>query len=319
MGGSGSLHALSYILLALLALSIGCAKRAGEEGKLHRPEHYSRWPLGDAQAKWRQQRTVKRLGVPVEKEVHVGGGVALTLVLVPPGEFIMGTREHTETERRSTGHPDRRVDLELHERPAHHVCITKPFYIGKTEVTQGQWKAVTGRNPSIPKGDVNLPVNRVSWSDTRDFLEKLAQRTGLSWRLPTEAEWEYACRAGTSTAYCIGDGEEALRQVGWYDDTGRGDSFVMKPVMSFKANAWGIHDMHGNAAESCADWFDERYYMSAPRNDPTGPEHGPMRVLRGGSWAKGPSGCRSASRSAFFPGIGSPEFGFRVVCEIQVK
>ena len=143
------------------------------------------------------------------------------------------------------------------EKPMHEVRISKPFYLGKYEVTQGQWQAVMGNNPSRFKGDPNRPVEQVAWEDVQAFMRKLnAIEGGTTYRLPTEAEWEYAARAGTTTAYSFGDDPRLLGEYAWYSENAKGKTH---PVGQKKSNAWGLHDMHGNVWEWVQDWYSKPY------------------------------------------------------------
>jgi len=163
-----------------------------------------------------------------------------------------------------------------------------------------------GTNPSILKG-AQLPVVQVSWDDAVEFCRKLSEKEGRTFRLPTEAEWEYACRAGTQTKWSFGDSESALGEYAWYD--GNSDNKT-HPVGEKKPNAWGLHDMHGNVFEWCSDW--KREYTSASMSDPTGTEAGSYRVARGGGWIYGARFCRSAYRFGNTPGYRCNDLGFRV-------
>jgi formylglycine-generating enzyme required for sulfatase activity len=168
------------------------------------------------------------------------------------------------------------------ERPVHTVNITKAFYMQKTEVTQGQWRAVMGTNPSwfSDCGDT-CPVEQVSWNDIQGFLTALnAMDPGKNYRLPTEAEWEYAARAGTTGDY---GGTGVLDQMGWYSDNSGSQTH---PVAQKQPNHWGLYDMHGNVWEWVQDWYSATYYSVSPTNDPQGPATGTSRVLRGGSWPR---------------------------------
>jgi len=231
--------------------------------------------------------------------VHEATGIELAFI--PVGEFMMGSRID-EAERYDD------------EGPQHRVRITKPFYMGKYEVTQTQWQQVMGNNPSNFKDDGRLPVETVSWDDIQGFLS----RAGDGLRLPTEAEWEYACRAGTPTPFHFGstistsqanyDGDYAYRSRsrGVYREK-------TMPVGSFSPNAWGLYDMHGNVWEWCADWYGESYYGQRRRADLQGPASGQYRVLRGGSWCDLPNCVRSAVRNRNVPTLRRSYFGFRVV------
>jgi formylglycine-generating enzyme required for sulfatase activity len=216
--------------------------------------------------------------------------VKLEMVLIPAGEFLMGD--------------------EL-EKPAHRVRITKPFYLGKYEVTQEQWRAVMGNNPSNSKGPKN-PVEQVSWDDCQMFLKKLnadfARGKGR-FALPTEAQWEYACRAGSTSDYCFGDDKSQFGDYAWYR-ANSGDT--THPVGEKRPNDWGLYDMHGNVGEWCADLYDKSYYAGSVTDDPMGPATGSDRGCRGGSFANDPGYCRSACRGGDCgPGDRAYGVGFR--------
>jgi formylglycine-generating enzyme required for sulfatase activity len=231
-----------------------------------------------------------------EIAADLGDGVKLELVLIPAGEFLMGS-------------PDSDKDASPNEKPQHRVRITKPFYLGKYLVTQEQWEAVMSYNPSQFKGPKN-PVERVSWEDCRGFVEKLnAKVGGGKFSLPTEAQWEYACRAGSTTRYCYGDDETQLGEYAWYEEN---SDRKTHPVGEKTPNAGGLYDMHGNVWEWCQDWYDQGYYANSPTDDPTGPAGGSIRVNRGGSWSLTARNCRSAIRFRFSPGHRVIILGFRV-------
>ena len=176
------------------------------------------------------------------------------------------------------------------ESPAHEVTISTPFYLGRYEVTQGQYDQVIGTNPSSFTGR-DLPVRMVSWDDAQDFCKKAGEKTNVIVRLPTEAEWEYACRAGTTTRFCSGDSDSDLEGVAWYDANSSGRTH---PVGQKKPNAWGLHDMHGNVWEWVQDFYGP--YKSESATDPQGAAQGQYRLLRGGSCDSLPGGCRSTNR-----------------------
>ena len=219
----------------------------------------------------------------------------LEMVRIPAGEFMMGT-------------PDSDKHAPDNEKPEHRVRITKPFWLGKYLVTQQQWKAVMGDNPSQFIGPKD-PVEMVSWDVCQQFLAKLNAtigKQGGKFVLPTEAQWEYACRAGSAAAFCFGDDESSLGEYAWYFENAEKKTH---PVGEKKPNAWGLYDMHGNVNEWCHDRYDDgyvsersRYYANSPTDDPTGPKTGSGRVYRGGDWYRGASGCRSALRWTGFPG-----------------
>ncbi|MGD0094428.1 MAG: formylglycine-generating enzyme family protein [Planctomycetota bacterium] len=204
------------------------------------------------------------------------------------------------------------------EKPAHEVTLTRPFYMAKFTTTQEQYQQVMGTNPSNFKGP-KLPVETVSWDDAQEFCKKLSERTaGVSpartqaggtpaVRLPTEAEREYACRAGTKTTYYSGDKEADLARVAWYEANSGGSTH---PVGQKEPNAFGLYDMHGNVWEWCADWYGE--YAAGAATNPVVQAAGNDHVLRGGSWYDGPRHCRSAHRGWSDPGDRFMSFGFRL-------
>ena len=197
----------------------------------------------------------------------------------------------------------------------HQVTITKPFYLGKYLVTQEQWRTVMGSNPSKSKGD-NLPVETVSWDDCQEFLKKLNDNAkNVTFRLPTEAEWEYACRAGTTTPFHFGselNGRQANCDGNNPYGTNNKGPYLDKTsaVGSYAPNAWGLYDMHGNVREWCSDWYGK--YPKGAVSDPTGAPTGSFRVLRGGSWFSYAVYCRAAFRSEISPSLRHHTIGFRL-------
>ena len=192
------------------------------------------------------------------------------------------------------------------EKPAHEVTLTKPYYIGKFEVTQEQYHQVMGNNPSHFKGR-DLPVEQVSWNEAQEFCKKVSEKTGVTVRLPTEAEWEHACRAGTRTTYYTGDTGVDLDRAAWYY---KNSGNTTHPAGQKAPNAWGAYDMHGSVWEWCGNWYEA--YKAEAAVDPQGPAQGADRVLRGGSWGNDPGGCRSANRYGYFPVSRYNIIGFRV-------
>jgi formylglycine-generating enzyme required for sulfatase activity len=238
------------------------------------------------------------------RTVDLGGGVELKLARIQAGSFLMGSREDEEGRRDDEG-------------PAHVVTINEAFYLGVFPVTQAQWRALMGNNPSRFHGDVR-PVETVSWADGVAFCRKLRERTGGRYRLPTEAEWEYACRAGTTTPFHFGATLSAEQANYYAEDTyGAGQPGPYReqttPVGSFPPNAWGLCDMHGNVYEWCGDWYGEGYYAESEENDPQGPRRGSARVIRGGAWSECPALCRSACRDKCAADYRVALIGFRVV------
>ena len=195
------------------------------------------------------------------------------------------------------------------EKPAHPVTLTQPFYVGKFDVTQEQYQQVMGTNPSYFKGKDN-PVEQVSWDDAQAFCKKLSEQTTDRVRLPTEAEWEYSCRAGTKTTYYSGDTDKDLDRVAWY---GANSKSTTHPVGQKESNFFGLYDMHGNVWQWCQDWYSENYYGKSEAENPQGPAQGAVRLLRGGSWDFNPMICRSANRCRYDPVNRYYNIGFRVV------
>ncbi|MGD1075752.1 MAG: SUMF1/EgtB/PvdO family nonheme iron enzyme [Thermodesulfovibrionales bacterium] len=196
------------------------------------------------------------------------------------------------------------------EKPVHEVCV-QDFYIGKYEVTQGQWQAVMGNNPSAFKGcGYSCPVESVSWDDVQEFIRRLKAMTGKKYRLPTEAEWEYAARSGGKNQQWAGTSRlDDLEDYAWYsDDSGK----RTHPVGRKKPNGLGIYDMSGNVWEWVRDYYDEKYYEKSPKENPPGPLSGRWKVLRGGAWYLGPSFVRSSFRFWGLPSFRNGFFGVRL-------
>ena len=224
------------------------------------------------------------------------------MVYIPPGTFMMGS---------PSNEPERDSDERQHE-----VTLTNGFYLGATEVTQRQWKAVMGNNPSNFKGNIR-PVERVSWNDCQEFIKKLNwQEGGNKYRLPTEAEWEYSCRVGTTTPFYTGNciSTDQANYNGNYPMSRCSEGRYRKKttdVASFSPNFWGLYDMHGNVWEWCQDWYDKSYPNSHVA-DPEGPSSGSFRVNRGGSCVNSAWYCRSANRDFSSLGGWSDDLGFRL-------
>jgi formylglycine-generating enzyme len=302
---------------------------------------------------------------PKKLAVDLGGGVKMELVLIPAGEFKMGSGESAEATaaffEKNYDLFFQTVDFFKDEHPQHRVRITKPFYLGTYHVTRGQFRqfvkdsgyktdaekgkmpGANGLDPETKQFGFNKdyswrkagfkqtdehPVVNVSWNDAVAFCKWLSGKEGKTYRLPTEAEWEYACRAGTTTRYYSGDDPETLAKVGnvadaaakanfpdwtWTWTIRASDGYVFTaPVGKFKPNAFGLYDMHGNAWQWCADWYGEDYYGKSPVDDPKGPDTGGLRVRRGGSWDDRPDKARSAKRVGSAPVGQYDGLGFRV-------
>ena len=245
----------------------------------------------------------------------VTNSIGMELIEIPAGKFTMGSPK---------GEKDRQKD-EAQVR----VTLTKPFGLGKYEVTQGQWKSMMGSEPWKGKDHVkagkDCPVTYVNWVEAKRFCKKLTtieRKAGKltadeEYRLPTEAEWEYACRAGTTTAYSFDNNEKQLGEYAWFNlNTIDVDEQYAHKVGMKKPNPWGLHDMHGNVWELCSDWIG---IGLSGGTDPSGPNGGSRRVSRGGSWGNNPGDCRSAMRSSSDPSDRRDHLGFRVARSQSVK
>ena len=296
----------------------------------------------------RQQTAAARLGLPVQ----ITNSLGMRLMLIPPGEFEMGsTREFiaAEIQRvRQSRAPGNYWTMVLSEEPRHRVRISRAFYLGACAVTQAEYEKLMGVNPSDladqqpgaaasepaardaaqhtlaiagkPAGrDTRRhPVDRVLWEEAREFCRKLSslpaeRAAGRSYRLPTEAEWEYACRAGTAARWFPGEAEGDLLSCAWFEANAEDRTHA---VGQKTPNAWGLYDMHGNVWQWCADWFDAGYYRRSPEKDPNGALAGTVRVKRGGCFSRGAAYCRSAARGSGRAADREAGNGFRVVLEI---
>jgi sulfatase modifying factor 1 len=255
-----------------------------------------------------QEAWAKYLGRQVEEEDEIAPGVKMTFVLVPPGKFLMGSPE---------GEQGRSANESQHE-----VTLTRPFYLGKTEVTQAQYAVAGKENKCAFKGDGLLPVENVSWEEANGFATQLTQKRAgakLLYRLPTEAEWEYACRGGrpSSNPFGVGDGTSLSPSQANFNGNYPYGSAAKGPFLektcrggAYPANALGLNDMHGNVWEWCGDWYGD--YPTGKVTDPTGPKEGGLRVYRGGGWNTIGRFCRAAERIGFTPDSRYPNMGFRL-------
>ena len=313
-------HYFNFVPLAAVLLAASGAVMAGHDDS----PALAVAPFDEQQARQHQEAWAEHLGQPVE----VTNSVGMKLRLIPPGEFMMGSPE-SEKERVEN------------EGPQHRVRITRPFYLGVYEVTQEEYEQVMGTNPSYfscsddASGCVagedtgRFPVERVTWADAVEFCRRLsampAERSaGRHYRLPTEAEWEYSCRAGTTTPFHFGsvlDGRQANCDGNRPYGTSAKGPYLERPTVvgSYSANAFGLYDMHGNVWEWCSDWYDSNYYATSPVDDPPGSAsallrvfRGGLRVFRGGGWYFDAGGCRSAFRGTCGPGRLDFSLGFRV-------
>lgn len=282
-----------YRLIALIAVAfvVGCEQKAPDQGSQVNPTAADAVEAG--------------LEVPNESTAEAPGAmVAQGMVLIAAGIFTMGD--------------DDEVDAVPHE-----VGVSS-FFMDKNLVTQEQFQTVMGENPSRWKGDGN-PVEQVRWSDAVRYCNKRSELEGLKlcydlttwkcnfeadgYRLPTEAEWEYACRAGATTAYYFGRNETKIGDYAWYDKNSGGHP---RPVGKKKPNAWGLHDMAGNLWQWCNDFYQVDYYMKSPRQDPRGPDEGKTKVVRGGAWRFSADNCRAGYRYNESPGYADVCFGYDI-------
>ena len=202
------------------------------------------------------------------------------------------------------------------ELPKHEVMFAKPFFIGKFAVTQSQWQSLMGTDPSEFKG-ADHPVETISHEEACTFVKRLnEQESTRTYRLPTEAEWEYAARAGFQSTYCFGTDISRLTEFAWFQANSGGTTH---PVGQLAPNDWGLHDMHGNVHEWCADWYRRDYYAESSPQHPAGPPKGVARVLRGGDWSSEAWYCRCAIRSLSSPQRRSPRVGFRLVKDMTER
>jgi len=282
------------------------AKKAPKLAKVKKPAA-AKTPIESKQVKPPEKEKsklakVKKPAATTDKSTFSGPN-GMKFVLISPGTFMLGSPDDAAG----------RYDNETQ----HKVTLTKAVYVQTTEVTQGQWTAIMGDNPSYFKGCGNdCPIEQVSWKDAQQFIWRLNQQEGADkFRLPTEAEWEYACRAGTTTTFSIGEitelecGHDAnLDAIAWF--CGNSDKST-HPVAQKSVNAWGLHDMHGNVAEFCLDWYGQ--YASGDVSDPAGPASGIDRIVRGGGFESHARHSRSACRGALSPDVVDYGVGFRLV------
>jgi formylglycine-generating enzyme required for sulfatase activity len=305
------------VLAAVVLLCVGCGEKSAA--------------VADPSAETSQTETVQQSVTPSDEPKSTVGdssgkkllenSIGMKFVLIPKGTFLMGSPPDEE------GRDD--------DERQHEVTMTRDFRIGVHEVTQSQYKRVMGKNPSYFTGDevaerdpkngrvvrdvdsANLPVDYVSYDDAVEFCRRLSELHEESvakrrYRLPTEAEWEYACRAGAKTAFSFGNDAADLGLHAWYYSNSNNMSHA---VGGKKPNAFGLYDMHGNVLEWCSDWYDENYYASSPGTDPKGPDSGTHRVLRGGSWGPVPYYVRCALRFHLTPDNRHGLIGIRLVLE----
>ena len=327
-------------------LAVGCSTvLAAEPAPLKAP--FDAPTAAQAQKDWAAQ---------IKTDVIAKNSLGMKLALIPPGEFLMGNEELELDTLRALAKFYPKLESLADATKQHRVRITKPFYLGvhtvtkaqfanfvevakyKTDAernhhggwgvtTQGEWaqkRAYNWRNPGFKQTDDDTVVN-VSWNDAVAFCAWLSKKETKKYRLPTEAEWEYACRSGSATRYYFGKDSEGLAKYAnvadaaakakfpaWNTIAANDGNIFTAPVGSFLPNAFGLYDMHGNVWQWCADWYGRDYYHAAPQDDPQGPTEGELRVYRGGSWHANPLECRAAYRGRNLPDYASDCRGFRV-------
>lgn len=248
-------------------------------------------------AKPKPQQPTKPTRSPQElrTETFTVNGVSFKMCYVKGGSFLMGAT------------PEQGSEEDCYDKPVHKVTLSD-YYIGQTEVTQALWQAVMGSNPSKFKGD-NLPVERVSWNDCQEFLEKLNAKTGRTFHLPTEAQWEFAARGGNNSRDYKYSGSNYPDDVAWYDSN---SMYKTHNVATKQANELGIYDMSGNVWEWCSDWYASDYYKNSDANNPRGAYTGSCRVLRGGGWINYARYCHSSYRCYDVPSNRYGSLGLRL-------
>jgi sulfatase modifying factor 1 len=291
------------LLLLMLLIAVGCDDSPQTQQSTEQ-EFDLEGSSDDEQPDEAEQPTKPvHADLPIIELPSITNTIGMTLNKIPAGTFMMGSPD-TEKDRQDDEHQ-------------HKVTISKAFYMQTTEVTQRQWKAVMGTEPwkgeDYVKEGPDYPAVYVSWDDAVAYCKKLSEKESKTYRLPTEAEWEYACRAGAKTTWSFGDDENKLGDYAWYRENAWDiDEKYAHQVRLKKPNAFGLYDMHGNVHEWCHDYFEEDYYKQSPAKDPTGPTSGSSRVLRGGSWDY----HMSISRSAYRYRLDARRyliFGFRLV------
>jgi formylglycine-generating enzyme required for sulfatase activity len=297
------------LLLLMLLIAVGCDDSPQTQQSTEQ-EFDLEGSSDDEQPDEAEQPTKPvHADLPIIELPSITNTIGMTLNKIPAGTFMMGSPD-TEKDRQDDEHQ-------------HKVTISKAFYMQTTEVTQRQWKAVMGTEPwkgeDYVKEGPDYPAVYVSWDDAVAYCKKLSEKESKTYRLPTEAEWEYACRAGAKTTWSFGDDENKLGDYAWYRENAWDiDEKYAHQVRLKKPNAFGLYDMHGNVHEWCHDYFEEDYYKQSPAKDPTGPTSGSSRVLRGGSWDSFTRGTRSARRNwsvavlRYYYGV-----GFRLVRELD--
>jgi sulfatase modifying factor 1 len=321
----------SLAILLLLLIAVGCDDSTESEQPTEQPQPEQPQP------------DPVPADLPVIELPSITNTIGMKLKEIPAGTFTMGSPEGEDGpegqgktwdevpeeikdtfERLGIPQAEREylAGVRRDNETQHPVTITKAFYMQTTEVTQEQWTAVMGTDPwkgkDFVKEGPNYAATWISWDDAVAYCKKLSEKEGKTYRLPTEAEWEYACRAGAKTTWSFGDDENKLGDYAWYFENAWDiDEKYAHQVELKKPNAFGLYDMHGNVFEWCYDYYGEDYYKQSPAKDPTGPTSGSFRVFRGGSWLDNSRDARSAYRGRRDAGFRFNDLGFRLVRELD--
>lgn len=289
-----------FALLLLVVLFAGCEEK---------PPLGARNPATADDARVLQAQAAQQYNLPVEKTVNIASGVTMDFVLIPAGAFHMGS-------------PSNQSGRKSDEGPVHYVEISRPFYMGKYEVTQQQYESVVGENTKIKFTGEKLPIENVDWYRANMFCKAVSNLTDQTVRLPSEAEWEYACRAGTDTPFYTG--QTVQPDQANYNCTASYKGSRKKKLLGrtakvgrYTPNAFALYDMHGNVWEWCQDIYKSNYYKKSHTVDPVNDGRKGSRVIRGGSWNHPPEKLRSADRNKRIQGADRRHIGFRVVMEIE--
>ena len=307
--------------LLLAALLVGlCFSSCSKNDRTDRTEREDRPSASDATTK--PSDKPKQPTQPRTITLDLGNKVTMRLTLIPAGKFLMGSKFSAAEVAKKFQRYGGQEEYYTGEHPQREVTISKPFYMGFYEVTRPQWRAVMPAGPwkgkKCDRPNAGNVANHISWDDAGKFCETLSKKTGKLVALPTEAQWEYACRARRKTVYSFGDNESKLIAYAWYAANALGRNEPYPHTAGQKtSNPWGLYDMHGNAWEWCRDWYAEKFYANAKNVDPENTTAAKQRVLRGGEWGLYPDSCRAAYRFKNAPAIRKCSYGFRVVVAID--
>ena len=307
------------LLLAALLLGL-CLSSCSKKDRTERTEREDRPDPADSTTK--PSDPPKKDTPPRTLTLDLGNKVTMKLVRIPAGKFMMGSKFSAAEVAKKFLRYGAQEAYYTGEHPQREVTISKPFYMGIWEVTRPQWRAVMRAAPwkgkACDRPNTGNVANHISWDDASKFCEALAKKTLKKVSLPTEAQWEYACRARSKTEYCFGDSEAKLGVYAWFAENALGINEPYPHTAGQKTpNRWGLYDMHGNAWEWCSDWYDEKFYAAGKNGDPENTTEASARVLRGGEWGQYPDSCRAAYRFKNAPATRNCSYSFRVVVAIE--